>query len=87
MADDPDAAALAAAASAPLPDRVRHRLWRARADAFDALRSLCESGAPPPDAGDLLVVGAGDANAACLDKALDAAAAWLEAASEADVTR
>ena len=82
-----DTAALTAARALPLADRVAHKLWKARCDAYDAIKTGAEAGDAPPDVGELLVRAAGDANAAALDRALDAACAWLTAASVTDATR
>jgi hypothetical protein len=49
MADDAEAAALAAARSAPLADRAAHKLWRARCEAYDAMAEACRGGGPVDD--------------------------------------
>jgi hypothetical protein len=61
MADD-EAQALAAARALPLEERVAHKNWKARSEAWEQVKEACdralgaedpaldEAGAPPPDA-------------------------------------
>lgn len=91
MADD-EAQVLLAAKKLPLYERIEHKNWKVRSEAYDDVRAGCErafSSSEPilDEAGPLLSKCIGDANANAMDKALDALCAWLKKADESQASR
>ncbi|KAK9814323.1 hypothetical protein WJX72_004049 [[Myrmecia] bisecta] len=86
MADE-EVKVLAEAKNLPFPERVAHKNWKVRAEAYDDIKAGCQRVFNAEDPvltqfAPLFVKGVGDSNAAALDKALDALQTFLEKANE-----
>ncbi|CAD7700615.1 unnamed protein product [Ostreobium quekettii] len=82
MSDD-EKAQIDEARKKPLCERVEHKLWKVRLEAFELIKSLCakivsEDDPVLSDVGPMLAKATSDSNAAALDKALEATSDFLQ---------
>ncbi|EFJ44246.1 microtubule organizing protein mora [Volvox carteri f. nagariensis] len=92
MSDDKDVRELAEAKKLPLPDRIAHSNWKARVAAYEDISAACREiydDADPrlSEFAPLFPKAVTEANAAAVDKALDALVVFLTKATEQHASR
>ncbi|PNH12606.1 Protein MOR1 [Tetrabaena socialis] len=92
MSDDKDVRELTEAKKLPLADRIAHTNWKARVAAYEDICVACkeiydESDPRLAEYAPLFAKAVAESNAAAVDKALDALAAFLSKATEQQASR